>query len=340
MPELKFDKEICENCETIDCLVRCQYLKLDLEAARREKMKIINGEDSEVLHQCATCYGCEEYCPWGNHPFYLIVKRQEERGVLPAPRPIINQQIKMYAPKGDPRVGDLTDLVVDMCLFPQFKNSAQGRLFPGASLIMGRDFFCNLVYLHYGNHSVILERAQKIIANIAGLGIRELVCFHDECYGLYASYAPAFGLEVPFKPVHLFEHLFNQLKKHEREIKKLDLLVAYQRPCSSRLTPQKEHFLDDIFDLIGVKRVEREYDRENPLCCGAVIRMQGRDDLADDIQKRNIEDIAGCGAEVCVFNCPMCYVTLGEMVAQKGVRPVMITELCRLALGEKLEVRR
>ena len=100
MYELQYDPKLCARCETIDCLTRCQYMDLDLEAAREERQRILDGEDSRVLRECATCYACEEYCPNGNHPFYVIVERQEEKGLLPAPAPITKQQIRMMAPRG------------------------------------------------------------------------------------------------------------------------------------------------------------------------------------------------------------------------------------------------
>lgn len=69
----------------MDCLVQCQHL--DLESARSEKLRILRGEDSRVLEECITCYTCEEYCPHGNHPFYLLVERQEQKGIYPVPAP-------------------------------------------------------------------------------------------------------------------------------------------------------------------------------------------------------------------------------------------------------------
>ena len=48
-------------------------------AAREERQRLLDGEDSRVLRDCATCYACEEYCPYDNHPFYLLVERQEGR---------------------------------------------------------------------------------------------------------------------------------------------------------------------------------------------------------------------------------------------------------------------
>jgi len=334
--ELQFDTSICADCATVDCLVKCQYMHFDLESARSERQKLNNGEDSPVLHNCATCYACEEYCKLGNHPFYQIVDLQEQKGIWPAPRPIVHQQVKMFSPKGDFVPREFAGVPVNLCLFPELQGRLTGRLFEGTSVFFSRDLFCNLVYLHFAKNSVIKERVPGVIQRLAACNVEELVCFHDECYALYASWAPAYGLEVPFRPVHLFKYLIDRLKENYSQVKKLGLKAAYQRPCSTRLTPAKEPLLDELLELIGVERVPREYDRENALCCGAILRMHGREELADDINKRNLDDMVRSGATACIFNCPFCYLTLGEMVAAKGLRPLLISDLCRLALGEKL----
>ncbi len=91
MLKLKFDEAQCFSCQTHDCLVKYQYLHLSNDQAKADLENIIRGDSSFVLTECATCYACEECCSWGNHPFYLIGERQEERGLLTAPRPITNQ---------------------------------------------------------------------------------------------------------------------------------------------------------------------------------------------------------------------------------------------------------
>jgi hypothetical protein len=77
MYELQFDETTCLSCPTHDCLTRCQYLEIDRETAKEEILKIARGQDSFVLHDCVTCYACEEYCSFGNHPFYLIAEKSE-----------------------------------------------------------------------------------------------------------------------------------------------------------------------------------------------------------------------------------------------------------------------
>ncbi len=345
MYELKFDENECLSCVTCDCLTRCQYMDIDKDTAKTEMSKIFNGEDSFVLHDCRTCYACEEYCKMGNHPFYLIVERQEEMDIPPRPRPLIKRSVGIGIPfRGEPEIKEVKEPVLSMGTFAPLTNDLiQGKLFQGVSLISTDPrtmfhFFCQLMYLHDARTSVIKERLPKTIETIARYNVKEVIFFHDECYGTFTSYAPAVGIEVPFKPIHFFEYLYNRLKELRDEIKPLNLKVAYQRPCSSRLSSDKLHLVDDIFNLIGVEHVKREYVGENALCCGGTIlgqRKEGSRQLAADVQRRNIEDMINAGAELCVFNCPACWDTLAELVAQRGIRPIYMSDLCRLAIGEK-----
>lgn len=340
MYELIFDETLCAECETVDCLVRCRHMNLDLESAKQERFRLIQGEYSKVLEDCVTCYACEEYCPYGNHPFYLIVDRQEQSETWPAPVPLVEQQIKMMAPKGaiTPRIAPAPAL--SLCYFPMLQGCLQGKLFEEVSTILGSDIFCNIMWLHFGKNSVIRERLPQAISNIWNFHLKdsgsdELICYHDECYGAYTKLAPAFGMDVPFKPIHLFEYLVGRLDLLKDHIKPLGMRVAYQRPCSNRLIPETQPWVDEIFQRVGVTRVERQYDRENALCCGGVLRMHQREKLADDLVRENIEDMVAAGANACVFNCPFCFFSIGPDVAERGMTPILMSDLCRAALGEK-----
>jgi len=338
MLELKFDKTKCASCKAVSCLAKCQYMDFkDKEKAKAEWQKVINGEDSFILHDCVTCYACEEYCPFGNHPFYLIVERQEEMGVLVSPRPVITMWINQCQPVGRFMVGKVEDKALSYCFLPAFNSLVNGELFEdiGSSMIFGQEFFCNAVYLHYARMSVIKDRLPKIIENIAKLGIKELVCLHDECYGTFVQLAPAYGIEVPFKLIHYYKYLYDKLKELKDDIKTLNVKVAYQRNCSARLIPETDHFVDDIFGLIGAERLKREYDHENALCCAEIMRMAKGPELADDVQKRNIDDMVKFGAEYCVFNCPACWDSLVEKVVRAGIKPIHMIDLCKLAIGEE-----
>jgi Fe-S oxidoreductase len=337
--ELKYKKEICGQCKTIDCLVKCQYLDLDLEKAAQEKQRLIAGEDSIVLTRCVTCYACEEYCPNGNHPFYLIVDRQEERGIFPVPKPATNQQLYIMRPQSTISAKKVRTPLINLCAFTMLEGCIRGSLFEGASVISGSDIFCNIMWLHFAKNSTIRERLPAAIENIREYflkdsGIDEIVHFHDECYGAYTHLAPAFGIDVPFKSIHLFDFLNQRLETLKDRIRPLHQKVAYQRPCSNRLIPETDRLVDEIFNKIGVIRVKRQFDRENALCCTYSQQAQQRDRLADEVLKKNIDDMVEFEAAFCAFNCPACFFFMSEAVSERGIMPILMSDLCLMALGE------
>ncbi|MCF8143334.1 MAG: (Fe-S)-binding protein [Deltaproteobacteria bacterium] len=336
MYTLKFDENVCRTCPTGDCLVKCQYLHLDKETAVAEMVKIGQGADSFVLNDCVTCYACEEYCRRGNHPFYLITERRQEKGILTAPRAITRQWINIGEPQGKYRLGEVKERVLSFGFMPEFLGWIKGRLFEDVmpSYIFGQEFFCNVVYIHFADTAVIKERLPQVVDNFRKLGVKEVIFLHDECYGAFTQLAPAFGIDVPFQSIHYYEYLYHRLQELKDLIRPLNIRVAYQRPCSSRLSSDQHHFFADIMDLIGVDLVAREYQDENALCCGGILSMNYGYDLAHDVQKRNIDDMTAHGAQFCVFNCPACQSTLGPLVAKQGIKPIHMIHLCRKAIGE------
>ena len=338
MPELKFDKTICIQCKTVDCLVKCQYLGLDLSRAKRERDLLVAGEKSQVLEDCVTCYSCEEYCPYSNHPFYRIVELQESYGIHPVPAQIEEHQFTSLAPKGTIQYRELHSPIIDLCTFPMLKESIRGPLFENASMFWGTDVFCNLMYLHFGKISITKERLPKIINNIWKYYLEpnklsELVCFHDECYATFTAYAKAYGIDVPFKPIHLYDYILTRLTQLKDRIRPLNIRVAYHRNCSNRLIPETHTLVDEIFSLIGVRRVERQFEDENALCCGLNFEAQQRFDLAKDTRNKILEDLRSSGATHCVYNCPMCFFALQENVRAIGITPILMPDLCQMALG-------
>jgi Fe-S oxidoreductase len=127
--------------------------------------------------------------------------------------------------------------------------------------------------------------------------------------------------------------MLSYLKEHTGSITKLNKKIAYQRPCISRYTPQKEPYLDELFEIIGVERIARKYDRKNALCCAFGLR-ETDPERGSQILKRNLDDALEYGAEAMVFLCPGCYWLTSEACEKSGLAAIFITDLCRMALGE------
>ena len=337
MAVLQFDENLCATCPGVDCLVKCQYLQFDRDAAHTEMMKIVAGEDSPVLRDCVTCYACEEYCPTGNHPFYLISERREEKGMYTAPRPITNQWINMTQMQGRPKIGKITGTALSSCFIRELGDMASGELFKDVApaLVFGAEFMCPAVHTHFAKMSVLKERLPIVFDNFAQQGVKEVICLHDECYATYTSIASAYGLTAPFKPIYYMDFLLDRLRDLQQRIKPLHVKVAYQRPCSNRLIPHKQPLVQEILEFIGAELMDRKYQGENCLCCGGVLRLISGYRLENDVQQRNIEDMVNSGAEYCVFNCPACQSTLAGKVAKKGLKPIHLINLCKMAIGEK-----
>lgn len=337
MHKLSYQSEICAQCRTVDCLMKCQYLKFrDRDEAHEEIMRLINGDNTRLLAECQTCYACEEYCRRGNHPYYLICERREEKVIYTAPRPITRQWINMTQMQGKSMVGEVQERAVSLCFIPTLGPLVRGQIFSGlaSAVVFGAEFMCPAVHTHFAKMSVLKERLPKVLDNYAQLGVKEVICMHDECYGTFTSIAPAYGIAVPFRPIYYMDFLLERLQALAHHVNPLGVRAVYQRPCSNRLIPDKHSRVQEILDLIGVELVPRTYDGENALCCGEVIRSISGYRLADDIQERNVSDMVATGADYCVFNCPACMMTLAEKVAKRGLKPIHIVDLCHMALGE------
>ena len=322
----------CDLCG--DCLTRCLYADYDVKKAAADIQDLMDGKPADILSKCVTCCACREYCPTGADPFDLILKAMEKHNSYNSP-----DSLKMFslAPTlpgqvipGDPGKPVLSLCVMELSL-PQ--DAIGGQLFDGLTIAKGGEYFCYVGYVHAGVEKPVADNARRFIDNVARLG-NEIIFLHDDCYAMVDAKVKDYGIKVPFKYMHILEYMRNYLRDNKSRITKLGIKAAYQRPCASRYTPAKDVFVDEIFDLIGVQRPKREYEREKALCCtGAFVKVYPQ--LAAEVQAKNVDDAIKCGADVLVTLCPMCDRLLRRPTTERGLRKVFITDLVRMALGEK-----
>lgn len=327
-----WDASKCNLCG--DCLVKCLYVNYDREKAINEIKALQEGKKAEILSRCITCCACREYCPTGADPYDLILKAQEQFQAFPvsekdaAGMDMAGKLPSEFIP-GDPDRPAISLCVLERQIPP---GAIEGQMFKGMSIVKGGDYFCLIGYVHIGKESPLKKGAQRFIDRIANLG-KEMIFLHDDCYAMVHTKVKDYGITVPFKYMHIFEYLHNYLRDHQSKITKLGLKVAYQRPCASRFTPEKDAFLDEIFKLIGVERPARQYERERALCCTAPI-IRVFPELAQEIQQKNVEDALACGADALITLCPICDRILTRPTTARGLKKIYITNLCRMALGE------
>jgi len=332
-----FYEEKCTVCG--QCLMKCPYLAYPEAKAKEEFKKLMDGKPTPVTGQCITCAACNMFCPEGANPFDLINDRQEETGAFKATDQALGMmsmgsQLPSEVIKGDPKkptmslcsVGDILPGIIE------------GQLFDGLTLLKGGDYFCYIGWIHVGRPGMVKENAGSLVDNLAKTGAKEIICFHDDCYALLANMVKDFGISLPFKPIHIIEYLRDYVKEHNAQVKNLNMKIAYQQPCASRYTFEKDTVLDELFDLIGATRVDRKYDRMDALCCGGA--MGGKADVPKEVlnewRMKNIMDAKQTGAEAMVFLCPLCALSLRNRAKAQGMEPYILSNLVRLALGEEL----
>lgn len=330
-----FDVNRCDLCGI--CLAKCAYIECDEERAAFMIDLLVRGEYVKEMYQCVTCFACNEYCTKRARPFDLILTRLEEWGNYVTPETIHAARHSLMTPDDFiPPV--VSEPVLALCTVdPYMPFPLEGQLFANMSIVKGNHFDCGGILSHFGNKSLMCERLRLLAEKYASLNVDEIIFLHDNCYSLMAEIAPTLGIELSFRPVHIFEYLLDCLKRHKYRIRPLNLKIAYQRPCSSRFTPWKEPMLDEIFKLIGVERIARQFDRQDALCCGQTFNQCIRQgDRMAYFQHLNVRDAARHGASAMVFLCPLCLDALSSQAKQEGLESYMITDLCRIALLETL----
>jgi Fe-S oxidoreductase len=325
-----FKADLCDLCG--DCLVKCPWIKADKAQAVEWMKAMMAGQQTPVLHQCITCYACNEICPQKASPFDLIARLQEKHDVFTS-----KERAKIeegnYAFTKSLTNYPRAERVMTTCLFEKTHAGLMQSELYDLPRVGGKPYFCWMLFSHWGVESIQRNHAKEMVDRLALTGAKEIVCFHDDCYAMLAKLAPEYGIEVPFRPVHLSEYLVTYLRQNRDRIKPLNISVAYQRPCASRHTPEKEHFVDELFELAGVRRVTRMYDRENALCCANIKLLLGNGDPRPD-QEKNVRDAKESGAQAMVCLCPMCLDGLSAAAGAQHLPVIFLGDIARMALGE------
>ena len=327
-----FREKDCTVCG--DCLTWCPYIEIGEEESKEEFQKLIEGKPSRIVSECISCMGCDEICPEKANPFSLIIKRQEEQGEADRFEQARKNMEGAYNLPSEVLAGVEGGPIIDICtVYPMIPNLFEGILFEEATFLRGGDFFCGIGFYHVGMASPVENKAASVVKKVAQTGAEEVICYHDDCYTLFKVIAPELGVDVPFRPVSWPEFLHRRMNGLKDRIQPINKAVAYQRPCASRYTPNKDAYVDAIFDLIGATTPSRSFERLQSLCCGGSIVIRDWE-MSNRIKHQNLEDARAAGAEIMVTLCPMCFANLRKRAPEHNLVIMTISDLCRAALGE------
>ncbi|MGD0276860.1 MAG: hypothetical protein ABSB79_12560, partial [Syntrophales bacterium] len=197
-----WDASKCDFCG--DCLVRCQYVSYPRDKTVKELKALIEGRDTDILHHCVTCCACQEYCPNGADPFDLILKAMEAKNTYPISQDLVNifdlaGTLPNVITLGEPDKPALSICIMENNLPPDVNKS---RMFDGLTIVKGGDYFCYVGWLHLGKASSVEKNARKFIDALAAL-TKEIIFLHDDCYAMVHAKVQDFGIQVPFRYMHL-----------------------------------------------------------------------------------------------------------------------------------------
>jgi Fe-S oxidoreductase len=331
---MSFNLAKCDCCG--ECFESCHYTPYDRPGAAEQMRKLVAGENAEIITECVTCAACNTYCEKGANPFDLLLMRQEASGLYkttPSYQALIDT---LDQQPGEIIRGKTGQPVINICVVDVIPGIFEGRLFQGCTFLKGGDYESVLGAIHGGTEKPLRDKLAAKISALTETGFNEIVMFHDDCYAAYTTKAIEYGISVPFKVKHYIEYLKDYLIAHKEEIRPLNMNIAYQQPCSSRYTPWMDAHLDELFELCGVKRVQRKYDRRDALCCGSPVGPHAGAEFCAEFKSKNIADAKENHADAMVFMCPFCALQMREEAAEAGLEPIFLTSLVRMALGESL----
>ena len=237
-----YNREKCVLCG--DCLVACQNNNYDRKTAIEEMTALNEGRPANILKLCISCMGCIEVCKKGADPFDLICRMQEETNAIEekgAYLPMLQQAKKM---PGEIEKGKPGSKAISLCFIEQsFPRGLENSLFDGLTRIKGGPYHCLTGWLRIGMPGQVERGIRPFVENLATSGEKEIIFIHPGCYATATVLAKEYEIEVPFRPVHIFEYLLDQMAIRKDEIRKIDMKIAYHRPCASRLNPEMEPLL-------------------------------------------------------------------------------------------------
>jgi len=329
-----FDSSNCNDCGT--CFVQCPYVDYTQDKAVQEIRALKQGLPADILTACITCMACNEYCPNDARPFDLICSLQDRHNIRLVSQERISKIDQMLSAVPDTIMGGDPDTpALSLCVMGHAypPGMAASGMFAGLTKMSCGTYYSRIVHLHMGGESILRSHAQQFIDSLAKLQKAEIVFAHDDCYVLAAKKAPEYGIPVPFRPVHIAEYMLSFFENSGNGTKKLNRKIAFQRPCIGRIIPECDRWIDALFFLTGITRIERDYDRSSALCCGIGLAEQ-KPEMSAGLVQKNIDDAKKHGAEAMVFSCPSCYWFMKDRCTGAGLKPLFITDIGRLALRE------
>ncbi len=101
---------------------------------------------------------------------------------------------------------------VSLCFIEQsLPRGLESSLFDGLTRIKGGPYHCLTGWLRIGMPGQVEGEIRPFVENLAATGEKEIIFIHPGCYASATVLTKEYEVEVPFRPVHIFEYLLEQM---------------------------------------------------------------------------------------------------------------------------------
>ncbi|MCD6569491.1 MAG: (Fe-S)-binding protein [Deltaproteobacteria bacterium] len=355
-----FDTEKCTLCG--ECFYQCPVMKLPLDVAKDEIVRLINGDETRsVLQKCTSCFACNFICPERCNPAQLILDRWHEKylreGLLlraeyfiPHNRPNFRTYVLDRLPDDEKMLVESWDdtssceeIFYPGCNVITVPYLTKTKLLEGLNIRGSLDMCCGEMYYRMGLYDQVKQVAKKLEKHFNKMGVKKMIIPCTAGRNMFTNVLPKFGAHFDFEIQHILPWILEKIESGEIEIKnKLDMTVTIQESCYGKMFGGE--YLDiprKILEKIGARVIEEDLCREKALCCGIAGGFSPTSSyhpLHITLSTiRSLRLAQNTGAQAIVAYCAGCLqlLSVGQIAYPIKKMPVYhILELLQMAIGE------
>jgi Fe-S oxidoreductase len=341
------DYNECIKCGI--CLQNCPVMKMELEEAKAEIVRLIKAEETKrVLNECTFCFSCNHYCPNGLKPYNLIMERMAEHNrknnaeLHPFATYMINGRNEpgffndQYEQSSDDhkailkRWSEIPVKTKDILFIGCYGRTVpfgieHSKALESLPKYGPRDICCGDIPYRFGDYQAFSEIAEKAFNRLSLLKIDRLVCHCPSCANYFGNVWPdCHGLRLPFEIISLYEWLWEKYQEGSLQIqKKVKQDIVISDSCHAG--ELGERFLNSVrglYEAAGMNVVELKNNKYDSLCCGfaSYIRCSHNQSGVSEETQRKMKQILETGIDNVSFNCHGCVGHLSQAVEGTSIK--------------------
>ena len=284
---MDFHPDKCTLCG--ECFHQCPVMELPLERSISEMKKLLDGKDAKtVLRRCESCMYCNQVCPEGVNPAYLIMNRwyemySDEGLPLRAEYylPLSQKNFRTYVldrlPEDEKALLEswkdetpTDEIFYPGCNWITVPYLSRTKLMEGMDIRGSLDVCCGEMYFRMGHFDELRQVAARLTAHYEKMGIKRMIIPCTAGYNLFTNILPRFGARFSFTVKHFLPMLYERIASGELAVERpLGITATIQESCHAKFLG--DEFMDiprRLLSKIGVEVVEMEKSRDRMLCCG------------------------------------------------------------------------